>query len=498
MRPQPKVLAITEIADGFELSGESVGVLVSGITHNSREVLPGDIYVALQGANHHGIEFAPQAIANGAVAIATDQTGINELVDVKLPLIKLIEPRIEMARLAARVYQNPEQKLKLIGVTGTNGKTSVTHILKSLFENFGYQVGVIGTIGTYIGGNFLPGTRTTPESTDLYAVLAKMVEAKVTHVFMEVSSHALELHRVAGLQFDEAVFTNLSQDHLDFHGSMENYFGAKAKLFTKEFTKHCVICVDDIWGQKLADQTLLPKSTVNSTANVTADWNVKDLHLAVTNTDFLLGFGLQDLPCSIPMIGQFNATNAAIAIATAVSLGLDFELATHELAKVLPVPGRSQIVTHNSLGTAIVDYAHTPEAVEKVLSTLREVCAGQLITVIGCGGDRDATKRPLMGAIAAEISDVVVVSDDNPRSENPATIRQAIITGIPDFTNALEQQTLLEIGDRRAAIKYALTRAGHNDVIAVLGKGHEQGQEIAGTIYPFDDVTVIAEEAANV
>ncbi|MEY4493174.1 MAG: hypothetical protein RL355_523 [Actinomycetota bacterium] len=485
MRPTTSPTALTTIAAGFKFTEVNPQVAVTGITHNSREVLPGDIYVALAGANHHGIEFVNQAIENGAVAIATDSDGLKQLPS-GISEIELVNPRVDMATLAARVYQYPQKKLTIVGVTGTNGKTSVTHILQSLFTNFGYKVGVIGTVGTYIDGKHIPGARTTPESTDLYSILAQMVETGVTHVFMEVSSHALELHRVSGLEFENVIFTNLSQDHLDFHGTMENYFAAKAKLFTKEFAKSGVICVEDSWGQKLADQVLIPVTTVGPNS----DWQVENLRLSVSKTTFSLRHNNFSMQCELPMIGAFNATNAAIAIAVSAKLGLDPQLVTRDLVNVHPVPGRSQIVTHNSQGTAIVDYAHTPEAVEKVLTTLREVCDGQLITVLGCGGDRDALKRPLMGKIAAEISDVVIVTDDNPRSEDPASIRAQVKAGIVET-----EVKVFEIGDRREAINKALTLASNNDVVAVLGKGHEQGQEIAGQVHPFDDVKVIQAEA---
>ena len=486
MRPNLAPKSIAQIAVDFELSNANEELLITGITHNSREVLPGDIYVALPGANHHGSEFIQDAIERGAIAIASDDLGLDK-VPANFPNIKLTKPRADMATLASRTYGHPDQKLKIVGVTGTNGKTSVTHMLQSLFTNFGFRVGVIGTVGTYIAGEHISGVRTTPESTDLFAILAKMVEAEVSHVFMEVSSHALVMHRVDGVKFSHAVFTNLSQDHLDFHGTMENYFAAKAKLFTPNFANAAVICIEDDWGQKLAALTELPTVTVGSGR----DWEVSNLRLTVNKTEFKLNHHGKSFSCALPMIGQFNATNAAVAITVATGLGLDPELTTRDLININPGPGRSQIVTHNSPGTAIVDYAHTPEAVEKVLQTLREVCDGQLITVIGCGGDRDATKRPIMGRISAQISDVVIVTDDNPRSENPESIRAQVLSGL-----AGTDVKVVEIGDRRNAIKYALQLASHSDVIAVLGKGHEQGQEIAGVVHPFDDVKVIQEEAS--
>ncbi len=285
MRPAVKQQNLTKVADGFNLLNLKSDLLITGITHNSREVQPGDIYVALKGSNFHGIEFLAEAISRGAVAVATDHLGLEKLTstaetadpDIDLPVIELPNPRADMALLAARVYGHPEQKLTIVGVTGTNGKTSVTHMLQSVFTTFGYRVGVIGTIGTYVAGEHLPGVRTTPESTDLFAILAKMVEAQITHVFMEVSSHALELNRVDGIIFDQAVFTNLSQDHLDFHGTMDNYFSAKAKLFTVERARHAVICIDDTWGKKLAENSSIPVRTVGDQG----DWNISDLRLSV-------------------------------------------------------------------------------------------------------------------------------------------------------------------------------------------------------------------------
>lgn len=489
MRPEVTPKSITSVTSGFELVNLQSDLPVTGITHSSSAVKSGDIFVALPGLKQHGIEFTAQAIANGAVAIATDQAGFEKFSEQNMPVIRLANARADMAVLAARVYDNPQNQLCIVGVTGTNGKTSVTHMLQSVFTNLGYRVGVIGTIGTYIAGQHMPSARTTPESTDLYATLAKMVQANVTHVFMEVSSHAIDMHRVDGVLFDQAVFTNLSQDHLDYHGTMENYFAAKAKLFKKQFAKHAIICTDDEWGQKLASNCEIDFTTVG----LSADWSISELRLSVSNTAFRLANNLTSYHCQIPMIGQFNATNAALTVAIAAQLGLDADVVALELGKVNPVPGRSQLVAHNSTGTALVDYAHTPEAVEKVLQTLRELCSGQLITVMGCGGDRDAKKRPLMGQIAAEISDVLIITDDNPRTEDPAAIRAQVIKGV----NSSEVE-LLEIGDRALAIKTALAMASQLDVIAVLGKGHEQGQEIAGEIFPFDDVEVIKAQAQNV
>lgn len=490
MRTPTTLKPLSQIAAGFEVVGnwQIDDVQISGITHDSRQVQPGDLYVALPGSNHHGIEFIDHVLNSGAVAVATDEVGLAKIKSSnhEVPTVLIENPRADMASLAARVFDHPEAKLTIVGVTGTNGKTSITHMLQSLFTKHSYQVGVIGTIGTYIAGNHIYGARTTPESTDLYALLAQMVDQNITHVFMEVSSHALEMHRVDGLNFAEVVFTNLSQDHLDFHGTMENYFAAKAKLFTKTFAKHATICIEDSWGARLANQSEIPVSTVGKTG----DWQVGEIKLSVGKTEFALKHDDSVFNCELAMIGEFNAINAATTVAVATSLGLPLSEVSNELSELASVPGRSQVVAHSSPGTAIVDYAHTPEAVEKTLASLREVCEGQLIAVLGCGGDRDKTKRPLMGAIAAQLADVVIITDDNPRTEDPAAIRAEVTKGAQTG-----DAQVVEVGDRRAAIRAALTQSGFADVVAVLGKGHEEGQEINGVVHPFNDVIVIKEEA---
>lgn len=469
-------------------SGE---VTVFGITHNSKSVQPGDLYVALQGANNHGIDFLNEAIANGAVAIASDSHGAAISKQLKVPTIELSNSRKDMGTIAARIFGNPESKLVLTGVTGTNGKTTTTHMLRSIFIDAGKRVGVIGTLGTYLDEEHLPGARTTPESTDLYATLALMVERGITHVFMEVSSHALELHRVAGLNFDVAIFTNLTQDHLDFHGSMENYFAAKATLFTPEFSKQAVIYTDDKWGKKLATESRIPVVTIGRDGN----WKTSQ---AISNSNGLTTQNIKiensdSISLSVNMLGSFNATNAACALAASQLLGLPISKSLESLQNVRPIPGRLEQVSIASAGTALVDYAHTPDAVATVLTVIKDANPEKVITVIGCGGDRDASKRPLMGKVAAQLSDIVIITDDNPRSESPALIRSAMIAG----TQGLPA-TVIEIADRREAIAKALSLSQPGDVIAVLGKGHETGQEISGEVFPFDDRVVVRQESENV
>lgn len=466
-------------------------VIVFGITHNSKSVQPGDLYVALRGANNHGIDFVDEAIANGAVAVASDSHGVAISKQKGLPAIELSNARRDMATIAARIYGNPETNLVLTGVTGTNGKTTTTHMLRSIFIDAGKRVGVIGTLGTYLDEDHLPGARTTPESTDLFATLALMVERGITHVFMEVSSHALTLHRVAGLKFDVAIFTNLTQDHLDFHGSMDNYFAAKALLFAPEHSTRAVICIDDDWGMKLASEARIPVVTIGRDGN----WKTSQ---AISNSTGLTTQKIDiknsdSISLSVNMLGSFNATNAACALAASQLLGLSVSKSLESLRNVRPIPGRLEKVSISSAGTAIVDYAHTPDAVATVLTVIKDASPEKIITVIGCGGDRDALKRPLMGKVAAQLSDIVIITDDNPRSEAPELIRSAMIEGTKD---CLAQ--VIEVSDRRAAIAKALSMSGPGDVIAVLGKGHETGQEISGEVFPFDDRVVVRQESENV
>ena len=490
IRPKTDGSAISQLAtlvSGLH-SGEAT---VFGITHDSRSVQTGDLYVALLGANNHGIDFLDEAIANGAVAVASDSHGTQVAKQKGFPVIELVNAREDMAKLAAEIYGHPETRLTLTGVTGTNGKTTTTHILRSIFLDAQKHVGVIGTLGTYLDEEHLPGARTTPESTDLYATLAVMAERGITHVFMEVSSHALALSRVSGIKFDVAIFTNLTQDHLDFHGSMDNYFAAKALLFTPEYSKQAIICTDDDWGVKLAAKVKIPTVTIGAKgewkttkANSSAD-GITTQQIDINNADSIL--------VSVNMLGSYNATNAACALAATQLLGLPIAASLESLKKVRSIPGRLEKVSIESPGTAIVDYAHTPDAVATVLTVVKDANPKRIITVIGCGGDRDSLKRPLMGKVAAQLSDIVIVTDDNPRSEDPEAIRKAVLAGTKDCP-----AQVLEVGDRRVAILQALKLSEPGDVIAVLGKGHETGQEISGQVFPFDDRVVIREESKNV
>lgn len=478
-------------------------VTVTGISHDSSNIQPGDIFVAVPGMQKHGIDYLAQAIDRGAVAVASDERGVEIAAALQIPTITLKNVRSDMAALASAVYDHPERLLQLVGVTGTNGKTTTTHIMRSLLMGSGRSVGLIGTLGSFVNDHSIPSLRTTPESTDLYGLLAVMVQQGVDTVVMEVSSHALVLERVSGLLFDVAIFTNLTQDHLDFHGDMESYFAAKASLFTQSRCRHAVVCVDDAWGRTLANSISVPLETFSIQGHV-ADWSTGAIHTTQTTSHFTLTSNSVDvsttseksLDCEINMIGNYNVANAVAAYLGCLQLGCPPTVVREQLVSLPPVPGRLQTVKIAPDVVAVVDYAHTPDAVEKVLRELRSQLQGRIITVLGCGGDRDPLKRPVMGNVAASLSDTLIVTDDNPRSENPAAIRAQILAGI-EADVSVESGHVMEIGDRTLAIRKAIRLATPGDVIAVLGKGHEQGQEIDGVVHPFHDVTVILQEASN-
>ncbi len=481
-------------------------VLVTGVTLSSRAVRPGDLYAALPGARTHGAAFAVEAAGAGAVAVLTDPAGAERAGATGLPVVTVDDPRSVLGPLAARVYGDPGERLLTLGVTGTNGKTTTTCLLDAALRAAGRRTGLVGTVELRVGDERIPSTGTTPEAPDLHALLAAMVERGVTVCAMEVSSHALALHRVDGLVVDVAAFTNLSQDHLDFHGSMEAYFAAKAALFTPERSRRGVVCVDDVWGERLAAGAGVPVVTVATRPGASADWRV-----VASSVEGGLPAGLVEGPhdrtggrpvrLRSPLPGRFNLANALVALALLVEAGLDPEQAADALAVAGAVPGRMERVGTPGVPPgsplAVVDFAHSPDAVEQALAALRGPAAepladpGPLVVVLGAGGDRDREKRPLMGAAAARGADVVVVTDDNPRSEDPAAIRAAVLAGAlaaARDTGAL----VLEVPGRRDAVAEGVRRAWGGGTVLVAGKGHEQGQEVAGVVHPFDDRSAVA------
>ena len=488
-RPQqPRSTSLAELAAwlGVPAPGQAA---VTGLTLSSQRVRPGDLYAALPGARVHGATYAPSAIESGAVAVLTDPEGA-ALAEVDVPVLVVDNPRAVLGALAARVYGEPAAALTLIGVTGTQGKTTTTRLLEGGLQASGTHAAVIGTVGTRVDGQDVKTALTTPEAPDLHGLFALMVERGVTACAMEVSSHALVMGRVDGVVFDVAVFVNLGRDHLDFHADVEDYFLAKSQLFTPERARRGLVNLDDEHGRRLLAETTIPLRSFALT-DESADWRAIDIDLSAGGATFtVVGPGVR-LAATCPLPGDFNVANTLAAIAAAAEAGLDPEAVARGIRDGGGVPGRLERVDAGQDFVVVVDYAHKPDAVEAAVRTLRPLTDGQVIVVLGAGGDRDTGKRPLMGEIAARLADVLIVTDDNPRSEDPAAIRAAVLAG------ASGPAEVVEIGDRRLAIRDALRRARTDDIVIVAGKGHETGQEIQGVVHPFDDREVVLEELAN-
>jgi UDP-N-acetylmuramoyl-L-alanyl-D-glutamate--2,6-diaminopimelate ligase len=496
--PRPDGLPARSLAEvganlGVTVPVEADGPAVRGVTHDSRAVRPGDLYAALPGSRAHGADFAAAAAAAGAVACLTDPAGRDRAEAAGLTTYAVADPRAVLGRLAAWVYGDPGGSMTTIGVTGTNGKTTVAHLLEAGLRACGHVTGLIGTIGTRIGDEDLPSARTTPEAPDLQALLAVMHERGVTAVAMEVSSHALALGRVDGTTFDVAVFTNLTEDHLDFHADLEDYFAAKASLFTPGHARRAVVDVDDEYGARLAAHATVPVVTVSPSGGP-AGWRVVDADLDARGSTFsLVGPDGSRLAASTALAGDFNLADAALAVVALVETGADPARAAAGVAACPGVPGRMERVGDGADGgpLALVDFAHSPDALERLLATCRGLvgAGGRLVVVVGAGGDRDPYKRPVMGEIAAREADVAVLTTDNPRSEDPLAILAAMREGADRVPGAVVEV----VPERRAAIERAVLAAGPADLVVVAGKGHEQGQEIAGTVHPFDDRVVLRE-----
>ncbi len=461
---------------GLSPYGALDGVFVTGCTHDSRVVQPGDLYAALPGARVHGAAFVAQAREAGAVAVLTDREGLAQVEG--LPVLVAEPPRAVLGAVASWVHGDPSSALKVLGVTGTNGKTTTAFMLDAGLRAAGHVTGLLGTVMTRVAGETVPSERTTPEAPDLHALFAVMRERGVTAVAMEVSSHALAFGRVDGVRFTGSIFTNLSQDHLDFHADMEEYFQAKASLFAPRRSERGVVNCDDEAGRRLLAEQLIPLTGYGESGAFRAE----ELILRADGSEFtFVGPGVQTA-ASVQLPGAFNVSNALGALACLVTAGIAVEDAVRGVASLIGVPGRMERVDVGQPFTALVDYAHTPEAVATLLRTVRDVTPGKVIVVLGCGGDRDRGKRPLMGRAAVEGSDVAVLTSDNPRSEDPL----AILAEMAQPGARVEP-------DRRAAIALAVGLAGPGDTVVVAGKGHESGQEVAGVLTPFDDRTVLRE-----
>lgn len=467
----------------IRLDGPS-DVAVSGLAYDSRQVRPGTVFCTWRGLAHDGHGYVPEALRRGAPAIVAE-----ELVETAgVPRVLVSSGRRALARMAANFYQHPSRSLAVLGVTGTNGKTSVAWIVRQLFEKIGVRTGLLGTVAYDLGRGPEPAARTTPEGLDLQAALAAMCAHGCRAAAMEVSSHALAQGRTEGCSFAAAAFTNLTQDHLDFHGTMENYFQAKALLFTGlEPGSVAVINTDNGYGRRLL--SLVPNGVrvVTCGSAFGADFLMTNLAVSAAGSSFALEVNGRSHLCETQLIGDFNASNITLALALACSLGHRLEDLVAALPQVRPVPGRLETVPASVPFSVVVDYAHTPDAVAQTLRVLRPLAQGRLIALLGCGGDRDRRKRPLMARAALEAADLVFFTSDNPRSEDPRAILADMAEGVSGFETAR-----IEL-DRRGAIARALAAAAPGDIVAILGKGHEDYQEIQGEKHPFSDVQVARE-----
>jgi UDP-N-acetylmuramoyl-L-alanyl-D-glutamate--2,6-diaminopimelate ligase len=474
------------------------GPAVTGVTHDSRRLRPGDLYAALPGTRQHGARFCREAAAAGAVAVLTDAGGRDLAMAAGLPVFVVTDVRARLGEVAAWVYGRPSERLLLIGVTGTSGKTTTSYLLESGLRASGHLTGLIGGVQTRAGRLCAPSELTTPEATDLQALFAVMAERGVTAAAMEVSSHALALGRVAAAAFDVAIFTNLSQDHLDFHASLDDYFAAKAALFTPGYCKAGVLNIDDPRGRELAGRARIPITTFSAAGREDADWRATDVRCGADGSAFrVVGPGGVEADATIALAGPFNVANALGAVVALVEAGIGLQAAVAGVAACPGVPGRLERVDAGDGQdfTILVDYSHKPGAVEAVLRALRPVTQGRLVIVLGCGGDRDQAKRPLMGAAAASLADVAILTSDNPRSEDPLAILGQMLAGAVGVDRRERAHVVVE-PDRAAAISLAVGGAAKGDVVLVAGKGHERGQYCNGIVIPFDDREVAADAAA--
>ncbi len=465
-----------------ELLGDGPDVPVSGLAFDNRLVEPGMLFFCVPGFTRDGHDFAPDAIARGAAALVVQRP-----LGLGVPEVLVEDVRAAMAPAAARFYGDPTARLRVVGVTGTNGKTTTAFLTRALLEGAGLRCGLLGTVKSIVGGEERPVVRTTPEAFELQRTFREMLDAGDAACSMEISSHALELRRSDGIHVAAAVFTNLSQDHLDFHHTMEEYFVAKRRLFASELTEARIANADDAYGRRLIEEF---PGTRTFAIDRDADYRAVDVRPDATGCDFRVVAADGDWEARVPLPGRFNVLNALGAWAAARTLGAPAEGLAAALAGAATAPGRFQAVEAGQPFSVFVDYSHKPDALEQVLRAARELTAGRLIVVFGAGGDRDRGKRPLMGEIAARLADVALVTSDNPRSEDPEAIIDEIWAGIPAGSHAEAHRD----ADRRASIRRAVELAEPGDVVVIAGKGHEQGQEFAGgRKEPFDDATVARE-----
>jgi UDP-N-acetylmuramoyl-L-alanyl-D-glutamate--2,6-diaminopimelate ligase len=473
---------------------------VTGVSLSSRSVLPGDLYVGVPGVRVHGASFAAEAAASGAVAILTDAEGAVLARESGLPLIVTPDARAALGHVSSWIYRTDENPPTLFGVTGTNGKTSVVYLIYAVLQQLGVLSGLSSTAERRIGPTAVTSALTTPEATELHALIARMREDNVRAIAIEVSAQALTRHRVDGVVFDVAGFTNVSHDHLDDYAAMEDYFKAKLALFQPERARRGVAVVDTEWGGRLVAESRIPLTTISSLPDVDAEWRVTVTRESIDDTSFTLeGPDGRRLATTVPLLGEFMASNAALAIVMLVEAGYDLGVIAQALERDggidAYVPGRAERISGDRGPVVFVDYGHTPDAFQRTLDALRKVTSGRIVMVFGADGDRDTSKRADMGAIAARGADVVVITDFHPRFEDPAAIRTALVEGARAAVPGVE---LYEIADQRAAFRAALAMAAEGDVVLYAGPGHEDYQDVAGEHLPYsarDDVRAALREA---
>ena len=453
---------------------------ITSVVYDSRKVTPGSLFVAITGFATDGNKYIPMALQSGALAVVTAQPQAEDV-----PCVQVESDRLALALIGANYYNHPARDMKLIGVTGTNGKTTTTLLLKHVLEQvLGAKVGLMGTMENMIGDQVIPTERTTPESFDLQALLAQMRDAGCGYAIMEVSSHAIALDRVAGLHYEVAAFTNLTEDHLDFHKTMEAYCDTKAELFCR--CNKAVANTDDAWFERMTQNATCQMLTTSVKGN--ADLQAEDLELKSDGISFVAVSGKERVPVELPIPGKFTVYNALSVLGCAMQLGISLSDACGALKTAKGVKGRVEVVpTPGKDYTVLIDYAHTPDGLENVLTSVKGYCRGRLIAVFGCGGDRDPVKRPIMGKIGVDIADHAIITSDNPRTEDPGKIIQDILKGVNSSKNNYEI-----IENRVKAIHQAMDIARKNDIIVLAGKGHETYQEICGVKHHLDEREVVA------
>lgn len=461
----------------------NLDIEIEELNLDSRKISKNGLFFCVAGENHDSHNYAKQAVSNGNVALVVDHI----LSDIDVPQILVSNSRSAMAYIAAKFHGDPQKYMKFVAITGTKGKTTTSYMCKSIFEAAGYKVGLIGTTGNMIGNKRHDNKLTTPDPIDLYKILETMHNENVEIVVMEASAHAIDMHRLDGLEFEVACYTNLSQDHLDYFGDMDTYFQAKKKLFTSGQVQNAVLNADEDTCKLIVDEITIPHVFFGIGAN--ADVYARNIEVKESGASFNIHLGnVENMDINMKMTGNFNVYNALCAASAAMVMGVDYKYIKEGLENVASVPGRIELLVTNTPYKVILDYSHSPDSLDNILRTVREFTKKRVIVVFGCGGDRDHTKRPVMGAIAGRLADISIITSDNPRNENPMQIIDSIVMGI-----SKQNCNYKVIEDRREAIKYALSIGQEGDVIILAGKGHETYQERMGVKYPFDEKIIVKE-----